>query len=156
MISCTIALGLRKNWKQVHGVIHMDPGDPLCILQMTGQCAQDRKPVDKGLDDTMIYGYIPTNRDDANYLREEISEEEDKMRILYIDNFDVKLEDPERLGDACIILASSNAYFANQYGTTPSFLPDELFSYVEENLIGLNLDNLKESEGFGTLIGGEC
>jgi superfamily II DNA helicase RecQ len=40
-VSCTMALGLGKNWKHVRSVIHMGRGDPSSINQMVGRCGRD-------------------------------------------------------------------------------------------------------------------
>ncbi|KAA1079365.1 ATP-dependent DNA helicase sgs1 [Puccinia graminis f. sp. tritici] len=144
MISCTMALGLGQNWKRVRRVVHMGRGDPSSICQMMGRCGRDGKPGlailfmepkrrfglntieaiskgDKQTDDVRMdsYGYIPMDRDDANYLREEIREldegfavckcsncapEEAKMlrnnmRIIDNDNIESSLDHPELLID---------------------------------------------------------
>ncbi|EFP92570.1 uncharacterized protein PGTG_18702 [Puccinia graminis f. sp. tritici CRL 75-36-700-3] len=44
VISCTMALGLGQNWKQVRMVAHMGRGDPASICQMIGCCGRDGKP----------------------------------------------------------------------------------------------------------------
>jgi len=43
VISCTMALGLGQNWKQVRLVSHMGSGDPASIGQMIGRCGRDGK-----------------------------------------------------------------------------------------------------------------
>ena len=43
MRSCTMALGLGKNWKRVWNVIHMGQEDPSWICQMRGCCGQGGK-----------------------------------------------------------------------------------------------------------------
>ncbi|KAA1069137.1 ATP-dependent DNA helicase sgs1 [Puccinia graminis f. sp. tritici] len=43
LISCTMALGLRQNWKQVWMVAHMGRGNPANVCQMIGRCGRDGK-----------------------------------------------------------------------------------------------------------------
>ncbi|OAV94630.1 hypothetical protein PTTG_05157 [Puccinia triticina 1-1 BBBD Race 1] len=40
VISCTMALGLGRNWKQVRRVVHVGRGDPASIFQMIGRCGR--------------------------------------------------------------------------------------------------------------------
>ncbi|KAI7949093.1 hypothetical protein MJO28_007914, partial [Puccinia striiformis f. sp. tritici] len=111
VISCTMALGLAQNWKRVRRVITMGQGDPSCIGQMMGRCGRDGRP---GLailfkEKKRKYGYIPMDRDDPNYLREEICEEAEGfsgtpeeaelllecMKITTVNNFGSILDHPK-------------------------------------------------------------
>jgi superfamily II DNA helicase RecQ len=44
VVSCTMALGMGKNWSRVRRVIHIGRGDPSAICQMIGRCGRDGRP----------------------------------------------------------------------------------------------------------------
>ena len=43
-VTCTMALVLGQNWKQVHKVFHMGRANPSNICQMMGRFGRDRRP----------------------------------------------------------------------------------------------------------------
>ncbi|KAI7944924.1 hypothetical protein MJO28_010619 [Puccinia striiformis f. sp. tritici] len=44
VLSCTLALGMGKNWNLVRQVVHIGCGDSSLICQMVGQCSRDGQP----------------------------------------------------------------------------------------------------------------
>ncbi|PLW11430.1 hypothetical protein PCANC_21279 [Puccinia coronata f. sp. avenae] len=67
VFSCTMALGLGQNWKQVQMVVHMGRGDPAAIVQMVGQCGPDSR---HGLAILFVEKNCRNSKNHVTYFRE--------------------------------------------------------------------------------------
>ncbi|POV95739.1 hypothetical protein PSTT_16073 [Puccinia striiformis] len=123
-----------------------------------------------------LYGYIPINCDDLNYLHEQNREIDEGFPCYHPENLiheppltaDIPLKKSHRAQAskahqlspalnhlASIFVEEFNILFYEKYGRARSFLPSKLFGFVEANYIAGEFDNIKGTKEIGDLIGGE-
>ncbi|OAV96362.1 hypothetical protein PTTG_26366 [Puccinia triticina 1-1 BBBD Race 1] len=116
-----------------------------------------------------LYGYIPMDHNDLNYIREEAREEEEgfptcrcsncapeeaKLLMAKMKEMNIKLS-PLMQNLTSTLVDQFNKFFADLYGKSRSFFPGQIFGPTEADAIARNFDKVNSKSDIVDLIGSE-